>query len=199
MGWVRKTGLLRLPRPSLPAARLLTPSSSSSLSPPGPRQTTTTTTDSPTTPSWPASAASAACPCGLKRDGAPGSVRSKNSHPKTQTTCLALVLTLVIVLPLIVTGTMSFGKAKGICYERCFVQLTKYVGDDTGDEKKSEFDHDNAGHHLLYLQHLMNSTATVASFCGYSIWLFASPHTLNAKEERLDRTRAFCFSFLPAT
>ena len=100
-----------------------------------------------------------------------------------QSVCLALVVALVIVLPLLATGTMSFEEAKAVCQKR---RLAVFV--ESGE--KGEFD-DNADRYLLYLQHFMNCLATVTSLCGYSIWLFASPHTISLEAQGLDRTREF--------
>ena len=114
-----------------------------------------------------------------------GSVRCDRSHPKIPIMCLALVVAVTIVLPLCATGTMSFEEARGICQKRrlaLFVEM----------EEEGEFD-DIATHHLLYLQHFMNCLAAITSLCGYATWLFASPHTLRAEAERLDRTRMFIF------
>ena len=104
------------------------------------------------------------------------SVRDENSRAKTQLLCLGIVVALVSVLPLLASGTTSFGDAKAICRERAvMVRILPF---------------DDAGGHLLFLQHAMNSMATFVSFCGYWTWLVASPHTLTVEVERLDRTRA---------
>ena len=115
------------------------------------------------------------------------SVRSDGSHPKVQALCLALVVVVAIVLPLLATGTMSFEEAKGICRKR---RLGVFVE----KEEEGEFD-DVATHHFLYMGHVMNCLATVTSLCGYFIWLFGSPHTLRAEAEGLDRTRTFLYLY----
>ena len=45
------------------------------------------------------------------------SIRGDNSHTRIQLFCLALVVALVIVLPLLAAGTTSFREAKDICNE----------------------------------------------------------------------------------
>ena len=104
------------------------------------------------------------------------SVRSGKSPVGTQFLCLGLVSVLLIVLPLLSSGTTSFREAKDICRERVVSAALINV--------------ESASGHLLYPQHGMNCMALLASFCGYWTWLVASPHTLIIEAQRLDRTRA---------
>ena len=104
-------------------------------------------------------------------------VRGEKSHRRTQLVCLGLLMALLIVLPLLVSGTTSLREAKGICRERL-------VKADVLNLKKADS-------HILYLQHGMNCMAMLISFCGYWTWLVASPHTLTTEAARLDRTRTW--------
>ena len=105
------------------------------------------------------------------------SVRGEKSHRRTQLLCLGLLVALLVVLPLLVSSTTSLREAKGICRER-------FVRADAQDVE-------DADGHILYTQHGMNCMATLVSFCGYWMWLVASPHTLTTEAARLDRTRAW--------
>jgi hypothetical protein len=117
-------------------------------------------------------------------------VRSEKFHAKTFYTSLAAGTLCVVLLPLFVTNTASYGAAREVCYNRAFFRLYAIHGDvDSPDYYPDWAMDDNAVWHL-FPQHLFNSLSTVVSLFGFGVWLFFSPHQSDMAKD-LDRTRKF--------
>jgi hypothetical protein len=121
-------------------------------------------------------------------------VRGKAFYKRTFFTCQCVTTLFVVLLPLFVTNTPSYGAAGKVCYDRNFMRLnvTNVNSWDLSMRLNSwdydpEWDmEDNASWGLLPM-HLFNSISTVVSLFGFGVWLFFSPHMANVARD-LDRT-----------
>ena len=124
-------------------------------------------------------------------------VRSENFHTKTFYASLVATNLCVVLLPLFVTNTASYGAAEQVCYDRLFsMESAKFLDVDSPDYKPDWTFDDWATNHL-FPQHLFNSLSTVVSLFGFGVWLFFSPHQSDVAKD-LDRTRTcteIVFSF----
>ena len=114
-------------------------------------------------------------------------VRSEKFYAKTFFTCQSVATLLVILLPLFVTNTASYGAASKECYDRTFAwrNVTKFDVD--SQDYDPEWDVDDVAQWRLFPVHLFNSIATVMSLFGFWVWLFFSPHNSDVARA-LDRT-----------
>ena len=120
-------------------------------------------------------------------------VRSENFHAKTFYMSLAAGILCVVLLPLFVTNTTSYGAAKKVCYDRAFSRIL----DEDSSQYNPDLDFDDHASRHLFPQHLFNSLSTVVSLFGLGVWLFFSPHQSDVAKD-LDRTRTcteIVFSF----
>jgi hypothetical protein len=114
-------------------------------------------------------------------------VRSDTFYPKTFFTCQSVATLLVILVPLFVTNTASYGAASKVCYDRAFALRNETYFDVESLKYDPEWDMDDNSTWALFPAHLFNSIATVMSLFGFWVWLFFSPH--NSEVARaLDRT-----------
>ena len=114
-------------------------------------------------------------------------VRSETFYAKTFFTCQSVATLLVILHPLFVTNTASYGAASKVCYDRTFVLRNVTNFDVDSQLHDPEWDMDDDAEWQLFPVHLFNSIATVMSLFGFWAWLFFSPH--NSEVARaLDRT-----------
>jgi hypothetical protein len=115
-------------------------------------------------------------------------VRSKTFHAMTFCASLAATNLFVVLLPLFVTNTASYGAAEKACYDRTFSRLNTIYLDENSPRYNPDWDmHDNADRHLFPL-HLFNSLSTAVSLFGFGVWVFFSPHQSDVAKD-LDRTR----------
>jgi hypothetical protein len=108
-------------------------------------------------------------------------LRSKTFHTKTFAVFLATISCCIIMLPLFVTGTTSYGAAETACYDRAFLRHTAtniYQG----------WSMDDNANWRLFPSHLFNCVATVVSLFAFGVWLFFSPH-ISDQGQNLDRKR----------
>jgi hypothetical protein len=114
--------------------------------------------------------------------------RSEAFHPTAFITGIIAITLCVFLLPLLVTGTWSYGAASTVCYNRtiAYRNATRFDVESQYYDPDWEMD-DNAPWHLFPV-HLFNSTATAVSLFGLCVWLFFSPH-LSVQDK--DRTRTF--------
>ena len=116
-------------------------------------------------------------------------LRSPAFHAKSFFTSLVAVTACVDLLPLLVTGTSSYGAASEVCFDRFSLVRTAWYGDPESPYYILDWDvntDDNATMHLFPM-HLFNSIATVVSLFGFWVWLFFGPHKSDAAQD-LDRT-----------
>ena len=117
-------------------------------------------------------------------------VRKDTFHGKTFFACLAASTFCVVLLPLFVTGTTSFGAAREECYDRTVERLHSSffdIGSQVVHDPTQDHNFDNVNTRHLFPVHLFNSIATVVSLFGFCVWLFFSPHTSD-RTQNLDRT-----------
>jgi hypothetical protein len=118
-------------------------------------------------------------------------VRKETFRAKAFYASLAATTLFSALLPLVVTGTASFGAAQKGCYVKTVVRLeAHFLGVDSPDYDpgwtvEGNFD-DNAGWHLFPV-HSFNTISTVVSLFGFGVWLFFSPHNSDVAQD-LDRT-----------
>ena len=125
-------------------------------------------------------------------------VRSPAFHAKSLFGALvATALGIVLVLPLAITMTMSYGAASTTCSDRFAVVRMAWYGDVDSEYYDPDWDVDGVDNasNLLFPMHLFNSISTVVSLFGFWMWLFFSPHTSDVAQD-LDRTctEATCVS-----
>jgi hypothetical protein len=116
-------------------------------------------------------------------------LRSPAFHAKTFFTSLVAATLFVVLLPLFVTGTSSFGAASEACFGRFSLLRIAWYGDPGSSYYIPGWDvdtDDNASMRLFPV-HLFNSIATVVSLFGFWVWLFFGPHKSDAAQD-LDRT-----------
>jgi hypothetical protein len=117
---------------------------------------------------------------------------------KTFYAFLAAITLFFGLLPLVLTGTASFGAAREECYARTVVRLTGLHLDvdspqhDSNWNEGDNFD-DHAGRHLFPI-HGFNSISTVVSLFGFGVWLFFGPHNNSDAAQDLDRTLGSYFA-----
>jgi hypothetical protein len=117
-------------------------------------------------------------------------VRAKTFYARGFSILLAAITLCVVLLPLIVTGTMSYGAAREACYGRLVMWgNTTYTNTDSPlyDPDWDPDDWAPNAAYLLFPQHLFNSISAVVSLCGFFVWLFFSPHKSVVAQD-LDRT-----------
>jgi hypothetical protein len=124
-------------------------------------------------------------------------VRKGTFRTKTFYACLAATTLFFALLPLVVTGTASFGAAREGCYAKTVVRLNAVFLDvdslryDPDWNEEDNFD-GHANRHLFPIHHF-NSISTVVSLFGFGVWLFFSPHNSDAAKD-LDRTLGSYFA-----
>ena len=128
-------------------------------------------------------------------------VRSPAFHAKSLFGALvATALGIILVLPLAITWTMSYGAASTTCYDRFAVLRMAWYGNVDSDLYEPDWDVDDAGSAVYHLfpMHLFNSISTVVSLFGFWVWLFFSPHTSDVAQD-MDRTctETTCVSHAP--
>jgi hypothetical protein len=111
-------------------------------------------------------------------------IRSKTFHATTFYASLAATNLCVVMIPLFVTNTTSYGAAKKVCYDRAFSRIL----DEDSSQYNPDLDFDDHASRHLFPQHLFNSLSTVVSLFGLGVWLFFSPHQSDVAKD-LDRTR----------
>jgi len=114
-------------------------------------------------------------------------VRSETFYAKTFFTCQSVATLLVILLPLFVTNTASYGAASKECYDRKFARLNVRFFDVDSQHYDPEWNMDDDATWHIFPAHLFNSISTVMSLFGFWVWLFFSPHNSDVARA-LDRT-----------
>jgi hypothetical protein len=90
-----------------------------------------------------------------------------------------------VLMPLVVTGTLSYGEAERVCYNRTY-QRVSLMNHAMGNRNWSLKDWADQS---LFPIHMYNSIATCVSLVCFLVWFFCSPHMEEAKTAKLDRTR----------
>jgi hypothetical protein len=118
-------------------------------------------------------------------------VRRRTFHARALYAFFAAITVCVVLLPLFLTDTASYGAAQKVCADRNLEKwnVIKLDVDDPRHDPDWEFD-DNAAYNLLP-QHLFHSISTLLSLFGFGVWLFFSPHQSDVAKD-LDRTRTSC-------
>jgi hypothetical protein len=91
----------------------------------------------------------------------------------------------VVLLPLLVTLTTSYGAAREECHDHTVMLLN--VTDVDSEFYNPEWDVEGDALLDLFPVHLFNSISTAVSLFGFWVWLFFSPHMSNLARD-LDRT-----------
>ena len=112
--------------------------------------------------------------------------RSETFHLQTFFAGLAAITLCVFLLPLLVTGTRSFGAASEECFDRNFARLNVTNWDVDSQYYDPEWDMDDAADFRLFPVHAFNSASMAVSLFGLWVCLFFSPH-LGVQD--LDRPR----------
>ena len=114
-------------------------------------------------------------------------VRSKTFYGKAFVTGLAAVTLCIILIPLFMTDTPSYGAARKACYDQSFDKwnATHWA---EGPRYRPEWSMDDDANRDLFPAHLFNSISTVVSLFGFGVWLFFSSHQSDVAKD-LDRTR----------
>ena len=124
-------------------------------------------------------------------------IRKETFHAKTFYASLTAATLCVVLLPLFVTGTASYGAAGKVYYDRSFSRNVAFYLDEDSPDYKPDWEMDDQAVNHLFPQHLFNSLSTVVSLFGFGVWLFFSPHQSDVAKD-LDRTRectdCICFS-----
>jgi hypothetical protein len=116
--------------------------------------------------------------------------RSEAFHPKVLLAGLAAITACILLLPLLVTSTWSYGAASKVCFDRTFARQNVTKWDVDSQHYDPDWDMNDSAGWRLFPIHLFNSTSTVVSLFGFWVWLFFSPH-LAAQD--LDRTRTTAY------
>jgi hypothetical protein len=117
-------------------------------------------------------------------------VRGEAFYKKTFFACQCVATLCVVLLPLFVTNTPSYGAARKVCHEWNFEWRNATHFDVEHQYYNPEWDMVSMeGDALLHLfpTHLFNSISTVVSLFGFGVWLFFSPHMADVARD-LDRT-----------
>jgi len=114
-------------------------------------------------------------------------VRSETFHAKTFYASLAAGTLCVVLIPLFMTNTASYGAATKVCYERTFSRASAKYLDEDSQHYNSDWDMNSVAIYHLFPQHLFNSFSTVLSLLGFGVWLFFSTHQSDVAKD-LDRT-----------
>jgi hypothetical protein len=101
--------------------------------------------------------------------------------------CLSVVNLCVVLLPLFMTQTISYGAARKVCHDYTFMWINETKFDVDSRSYDPEWDMDDFATWDLFPIHLFNSISTVVSLFGFGVWLFFSPHKFNEARD-LDRT-----------
>jgi hypothetical protein len=114
-------------------------------------------------------------------------VRSETFYPKTFFACQSVATLSVILLPMFITNTVSYGAAGKVCYDWTFARhnVTRFDVDSQSYDPEWEMD-DVADWHL-FPTHLFHSMSLVVSLFGVWVWLFFSPHKPYMAQD-MDRT-----------
>jgi hypothetical protein len=115
-------------------------------------------------------------------------VRSETFHAKTFYAFLAATDLCVVLLPLFVTNSTSYGAAEKVCYDRSSSMFNVIFSDEDSPKYNPDWDMDDNAINHLFPQHMFNSLSTVVSLFGFGVWLFFSPHQSDVAKD-LDRTR----------
>jgi len=99
-------------------------------------------------------------------------VRSETFYPKTFLACQAVATVSVILLPLFVTNTASYGAAGKACYDRTFAWSNVTYFDVDSQWYDPEWDMDDNADRALLPIHIFNSISTVMSLFGFCGQLF---------------------------
>jgi hypothetical protein len=102
--------------------------------------------------------------------------RNEVFHSKAFFTGIIAITLFVFLLPLLVTGTSSYGAASEVCYDRNFVLRNATFSDIDSPKYDPDWDMDDSAPWHLFPIHLYNSTSTAVSLFGLWVWLFFSPH-----------------------
>jgi hypothetical protein len=112
-------------------------------------------------------------------------VRSETFYTKTFFACLYVTTLCVILLPLFVTNTASYGAADKVCHDWTVARANVTRFDVDSQLYDPEWDMDDFADWHLFPGHIFNSTSIGVSLFGFWVWLFFSPHS---QKQDLDRT-----------
>ena len=102
--------------------------------------------------------------------------RSHTFHKKSFFACLSVTSLCVVLVPLFVTNTLSYGAATRVCHDWTVTRKNVTRFDVDSQYYDPEWDMDDAADWHLLPVHLFNSISTAVSLFGFGIWLFFSPH-----------------------
>ena len=114
-------------------------------------------------------------------------VRGETFYKKTFFTGQCVATLCVVLLPLFVTNTPSYGAARKVCHDWNFMHRNVTYFDVNSPEYNPEWGMDDNAPWDLFPVHLFNSISTVTSLFGFWVWLFFSPHMDDLARD-LDRT-----------
>jgi hypothetical protein len=114
-------------------------------------------------------------------------VRSEAFYKKSFFVCPSVATLCVVLLPLFITKTVSYGAARKACHDWSFEwKSVQYLDADNMDYNPEWEMEDYASWDLLP-SHLFNSISTVVSLFSFWVWLFFSPYMSDMARD-LDRT-----------
>ena len=125
-------------------------------------------------------------------------VRKETFSAKTFYASLTAITLFFALLPLVVTGTASFGAARKECYVKTVVRLKERFLDVDSPQyepdwtEEDNFDEEAIWH--LFPVHRFNTISTFVSLFGFGVWLFFSTHNSDVAKD-LDRTLGSYFAF----
>ena len=114
-------------------------------------------------------------------------VRSKTFYKKTFFTCQSVATICIILIPLFVTNTTSYGAARKVCHDWTFMRWNVTKFDVDSPLYDPEWDMEDNATFVLFPSHLFNCISTLVSLFGFWVWLFSSPHVSDVARD-LDRT-----------
>jgi hypothetical protein len=114
-------------------------------------------------------------------------VRADTFYKKTFFTCQCVATLCVVLVPLFVTSTASYGAARKACHDRAFMLKNVTNFDVDSPNYDPEWGMDDDAQWRLFPVHVFNSISTVMSLFGFWVWLFFSPHMADVARD-LDRT-----------
>jgi hypothetical protein len=115
-------------------------------------------------------------------------VRRRTFHARAFFAFLAATTVCIVLLPLFVTDTASYGAAQEVCFDRSFEKWNVIHLDVNHPRYRPDWDMDEDATYHLLPQYIFHSVSTIVSLFGFGVWLFFSPHQSDVAKD-LDRTR----------
>jgi hypothetical protein len=114
-------------------------------------------------------------------------VRAESFYKKTFFTCQCVTTLGVVLVPLFMTNTSSYGAARKVCYDWTFALNNVTNFDVDAKYYNPEWDMKDTAIYHLSPMHLFNCISIVVSLFGFWVWFFFSPH-MSDVTRALDRT-----------